>query len=235
MKFEASLNAWCGVWNRGPSARMISWLLVLTQRSRSEIAEPIFLTLWCHHSAVWERKENIVTVVESQFLGRTATKTTQISMSFITLDPGKEHWLNVWSCIYSISWDTEINFVRVVSSAIKIEENWDLRNFPSVGKRLLKVIEHYYGGDMSWKPLFSIWGRMEQRLLLLIFVLGDWSSTNIFGSWWQQCNWTSGGKRLISHPPQKHFLWLEPSYKNFNFTSFVFIVIAHTRIMILAC
>ena len=33
-------------------------------------------------------------------------------------------------------------------------ENWNLWNFPSGGKRLVKAMEHYYGGKEWLKPLF---------------------------------------------------------------------------------
>lgn len=42
-----------------------------SQRSWSEIAEPMFLTLQYHHAAVWERKEITAMSGDSQFLART--------------------------------------------------------------------------------------------------------------------------------------------------------------------
>lgn len=115
MKPNGSLNVWYGVWNKGVPAQMRSWLLVLTQGvGWSEISNPMSLTLWWHHAAVWERKGTTAMVGDSKFLSRTAPQTTQTSVSFSTLILAKECWLNVWPYIYNMSWDTNVIFANVV-------------------------------------------------------------------------------------------------------------------------
>lgn len=82
------------------------------QKSCSEIAEPVFLILWCHHASVWEGEEIMVMVGDSRISDR--HRFPDIVSSVYSEAPGQEHWLSVWPCINKLSWDTEVSFLQSV-------------------------------------------------------------------------------------------------------------------------
>ena len=85
------------------------------------------------------------------------------------------------------------------SSTVEIKgvENWDLRNFSSVGKRPMEATAHYFGGDVQQIPL-QYMKMTGIKVLLLVLVLQDCGSSNISLKVGSTTHWTLGeGKKIL--------------------------------------
>lgn len=151
MRYDGFWNVWSSVCSRATPALMISWPLVPPQESRSETAEPAFLTLPCHHAAVWEGKEdrgdgwwvpaswctNFQTLVSPYYFGDGPRTLTE----YVVVYP------------YYIPWDTEFIFASIVFDlAVEIK---DLRTetseiFPLRERDLLKQRHTIMEAKSDW-------------------------------------------------------------------------------------
>lgn len=89
-------------------------------------------------------------------LDKPITPTSQMSVSFNYSESGQK--LNAWQFIHLTSWDTECFLPVQYSSAVEMESLEDrCLRLPSVGKRCIETIEHYYRSDVWLKdpPQYS--------------------------------------------------------------------------------
>lgn len=128
---------------------------VCPEELEGEITEPLFLTHWYHHAAVWKGKKITVMVDDSHLPDRPDTQISTHYRLLLTLELAQECWLNFGQFICIISWYMELIFASIVFVCCSMESqgNRCLRDLFAMGKRLTEIIEHYCRGSVWLKPL----------------------------------------------------------------------------------